>query len=71
MSEEIIKTLLSIMTPEQKAELISKLQDPDLPIENTAYVQEEQIKQIQILHRWKLRKGLTYLAMMERSIKTL
>tara|TARA_R110000824_G_scaffold50464_1_gene140884 strand:+ start:691 stop:1119 length:429 start_codon:yes stop_codon:yes gene_type:complete len=44
MSEEIIKTLLSIMTPEQKAELISKLQDPDLPIENTAYVQEEQVK---------------------------
>jgi hypothetical protein len=37
MSEEIIKTLLSIMTPEQKAELISKLQDPDLPLDNTAY----------------------------------
>lgn len=44
MSEEIIKTLLSIMTPEQKAELISKLQDPDLPIENTAYLQKEQVK---------------------------
>ena len=40
MSEEIIKTLLSIMTPEQKAELISKLQDPDLPLDNTAYAQK-------------------------------
>ena len=30
------------MTPEQKAELISKLQDPDLPLENTSHVQKEQ-----------------------------
>ena len=28
------------MTPEQKAELISKLQDPDLPLDNTAYPQK-------------------------------
>ena len=40
MSEDIIKTLVSIMTPEQKAELISKLQDPDLPLDNTAYQQK-------------------------------
>jgi len=44
MSEEIIKTLLSIMTPEQKAELISKLQDSDLPPDNTAH--EKKGKQI-------------------------
>jgi hypothetical protein len=44
MSEEIIKTLLSIMTPEQKAELMSKLQDPDLPLDNTAYIQKEKVK---------------------------
>ena len=43
MSEEIIKTLLSIMTPEQKAELMSKLQDPDLPLDNTAYIQKEKV----------------------------
>lgn len=40
MSKDIVKTLLNIMTPEQKAELMSKLQDPDLPLDNTAYAQK-------------------------------
>tara|TARA_R110000744_G_scaffold41419_5_gene93771 strand:- start:290 stop:709 length:420 start_codon:yes stop_codon:yes gene_type:complete len=44
MSEDIVKTLLNMMTPEQKAELMSKLQDPNLPIENTTHPPKGEVK---------------------------